>query len=90
MLLAKMSGSAKAYGVVVLIWLMYSGMHVMNKMALDQGMNPLVFVLYRHTTAALVLIPITFLLERGRAKPVTLKIGCNMFVHALYGFTGGV
>ncbi|KAK3125197.1 hypothetical protein QOZ80_7BG0601580 [Eleusine coracana subsp. coracana] len=87
MFLAKMGSSAKAYAAVVLIRLMYSGMHVMSKVALDQGMNPLVFVFYRHTTAALVLIPITFLLERGKAKPVTFKIGCKMFVHALYGVT---
>jgi len=64
-MLAKMGGSAKAYAAVVLIRLMYSGMHVVSKVALDQGMNPLVFVFYRHTTAALVLIPITFVLERS-------------------------
>ncbi|KAG2637420.1 WAT1-related protein At5g64700-like [Panicum virgatum] len=86
-MLAKMGGSAKAYAAVVLIRLMYSGMHVVSKVALDQGMNPLVFVFYRHTTAALVLIPITFVLERGKAKPVTFKIGWKMFVHALYGVT---
>ncbi|CAL5086368.1 unnamed protein product [Urochloa decumbens] len=84
---AKMGGSAKAYAAVVLIRLMYSGMHVMSKVALDQGMNPLVFVFYRHTTAALVLIPITFLFERRKAKPVTFKIGWKMFIHALYGVT---
>nr|CAB3454477.1 unnamed protein product [Digitaria exilis] len=84
-MLAKMGGGAKAYGAVVLIRLMYSGMHVMSKVALDQGMNPLVFVFYRHTTAALVLIPVTFLLERQKAKPVTFKIGWKMFIHALYG-----
>ena len=64
-MLAKMGGSAKAYAAVVLTRLMYSGMHVVSKVALDQGMNPLVFVFYRHTTAALVLIPITFVLERS-------------------------
>ncbi|BAT01843.1 WAT1-related protein At5g64700 [Oryza sativa Japonica Group] len=81
------SGGAKAYAAVVLIRIMYSGMHVMSKIALDQGMNPLVFLFYRHTTAALVLIPITFVLERRKAKPVTLKIAGKMFVHALYGVT---
>ncbi|GJN32514.1 hypothetical protein PR202_gb21028 [Eleusine coracana subsp. coracana] len=28
--------------------------------------------------------------DGGKAKPVTLKIGCNMFVHALYGETNEV
>ncbi|CAD6217846.1 unnamed protein product [Miscanthus lutarioriparius] len=87
LLVAKMGGGAKAYGAVVLIRLMYSGMHVMSKVALDQGMNPLVFLFYRHTTAALVLIPVTFVLERRKAKPVTFKIGWKMFIHALYGVT---
>lgn len=81
------ASAAKAYGAVVLIRLMYSGMHVMSKIALDQGMNPFVFVFYRHTTAALVLIPAAFVLERQKAKPVTLKIVAKMFVHALYGVT---
>ncbi|KAL6840600.1 hypothetical protein ACP4OV_029464 [Aristida adscensionis] len=86
-MVAKMGGAAKAYAAVVLIRLMYSGMHVMSKVALDQGMNPLVFVFYRHSTAALVLIPVTFVLERRKAKPVTFKIGWKMFIHALYGVT---
>ncbi|XP_047066845.1 WAT1-related protein At5g64700-like [Lolium rigidum] len=81
------ASAAKAYGAVVLIRIMYSGMHVMSKIALDQGMNPFVFVFYRHTTAALVLIPATFVLERQKAKPVTLKIAAKMFIHALYGVT---
>ncbi|VAH29435.1 unnamed protein product [Triticum turgidum subsp. durum] len=81
------AGGAKAYGAVVLIRVMYSGMHIMSKIALDQGMNPFVFVFYRHTTAALVLIPIAFALERQKTKPVTLKIAGKMFVHALYGVT---
>lgn len=58
------ASGAKAYGAVVLIRVMYSGMHIMSKIALDQGMNPFVFVFYRHTTAALVLIPVAFALER--------------------------
>ncbi|KAF0905306.1 hypothetical protein E2562_003904 [Oryza meyeriana var. granulata] len=81
------SGGTKAYAAVVLIRLMYSGMHVMSKVALDHGMNPLVFLFYRHTTAALVLIPAAFILERRKAKPVTLKIAGKMFIHALYGVT---
>ncbi|KAF8683581.1 hypothetical protein HU200_044500 [Digitaria exilis] len=86
-MLAKMGSGAKAYGAVVLIRLMYSGMHVVSKVALDQGMDPLVFVFYRTTTAMLVLIPVTFVLERRKAKPVTFKIGWKMFIHALYGVT---
>lgn len=51
------NGGIKAYAAIVLIRLMYSGMHVMSKVALDQGMSPFVFVFYRHGSAALVLIP---------------------------------
>nr|CAB3501363.1 unnamed protein product [Digitaria exilis] len=84
-MLAKMGDGAKAYGGVVLIRLMYSGMHVVSKVALNQGMNPLVFVFYRTTTGALVLIPVTFALERHKAKPVTFNVGWKVFIHALYG-----
>lgn len=59
------SGGAKAYAAVVLIRIMYSVMQVVSKVALDQGMSPLVFIFYRHTAAALVLIPIAFVLERS-------------------------
>uniref|UniRef100_A0A0D9WZN8 WAT1-related protein n=1 Tax=Leersia perrieri TaxID=77586 RepID=A0A0D9WZN8_9ORYZ len=81
------NGGIKAYAAIVLIRLMYSGMHVMSKVALDHGMNPFVFVFYRHGTAALVLIPAALILERPKAKLVTLKIAAKMFVHALYGVT---
>ncbi|XP_015695085.1 WAT1-related protein At5g64700-like [Oryza brachyantha] len=81
------NGGIKAYAAIVLIRLMYSGMHVMSKVALDHGMNPYVFVFYRHGTAALVLIPATLILERPKAKLVTFKIAAKMFVHALYGVT---
>jgi hypothetical protein len=50
---------------------------------LDQGMNPLVFVFYRHTTAALVLIPITFLLERSDCPLARLKL-IEFSSHALF------
>ncbi|BAF21747.2 Os07g0527000 [Oryza sativa Japonica Group] len=79
------NGGIKAYAAIVLIRLMYSGMHVMSKVALDQGMSPFVFVFYRHGSAALVLIPAVLILERPKAKQVTLKIAAKMFVHALYG-----
>nr|BAC83635.1 nodulin-like protein [Oryza sativa Japonica Group]BAD30993.1 nodulin-like protein [Oryza sativa Japonica Group] len=82
------NGSIKAYAAVVLIRIMYSVMQVVSKVALDQGMSPLVFIFYRHTAAALVLIPIAFVLERGKAKRVTLKNAGKMFIHALYGVTG--
>ncbi|EEC82171.1 hypothetical protein OsI_26273 [Oryza sativa Indica Group] len=81
------NGGIKAYAAIVLIRLMYSGMHVMSKVALDQGMSPFVFVFYRHGSAALVLIPAVLILERPKAKQVTLKIAAKMFVHALYGVT---
>jgi hypothetical protein len=60
-----MGNGAKAYAAVVLIRLMYSGMHVLSKVALDQGMNPLVFMFYRQASATLVLIPAAFVLERS-------------------------
>ncbi|XP_047083348.1 WAT1-related protein At5g64700-like [Lolium rigidum] len=82
-----MGNGAKAYAAVVLIRLMYSGMHVLSKVALDQGMNPLVFMFYRLASATLVLIPAAFVLERRKAKLVTLKVAGKMFIHALYGVT---
>uniref|UniRef100_A0A0E0ECB2 WAT1-related protein n=1 Tax=Oryza meridionalis TaxID=40149 RepID=A0A0E0ECB2_9ORYZ len=72
------NGSIKAYAAVVLIRIMYSVMQVVSKVALDQGMNPLVFIFYRHTTAALVLIPIAFVLESLSCSRFNLRVtGCG-------------
>lgn len=86
LLAAKMSGGAKAYAAVVLIRIMYSGMHVMSKVALDQGMNPLVFLFYRHTTAALVLIPVTFVVERFLVALYLSISGCFVLDHLVLLF----
>uniref|UniRef100_A0A0D9WZN9 WAT1-related protein n=1 Tax=Leersia perrieri TaxID=77586 RepID=A0A0D9WZN9_9ORYZ len=80
-------GGVKSYAAVFLIRIMYSIMQVLNKVSLDQGMSPLVFIFYRNTTAALVLIPVAFILERGKAKTLTLRNSGKMFIHALYGVT---
>uniref|UniRef100_A0A0E0BQY6 WAT1-related protein n=1 Tax=Oryza glumipatula TaxID=40148 RepID=A0A0E0BQY6_9ORYZ len=84
------NGGIKAYAAIVLIRLMYSGMHVMSKVALDQGMSPFVFVFYRHGSAALVLIPAVLILERPKAKQVTLKIAAKIVTACGFLFNIGL
>uniref|UniRef100_A0A0E0LLI4 WAT1-related protein n=1 Tax=Oryza punctata TaxID=4537 RepID=A0A0E0LLI4_ORYPU len=84
------NGGIKAYAAIILIRLMYSGMHVMIKVALDQGMNPFVFVFYRHGSAALVLIPAALILERPKAKQVTLKIAAKIVTACGFLFNVGL
>ncbi|TVU25954.1 hypothetical protein EJB05_28477 [Eragrostis curvula] len=78
------------YVVVIIIELMYTGMYVISKAALDQGMNPFVFTFYRQAAAALVLLPIALVFQRKNASSLSPRILLKMFFCALIGFTGSL
>lgn len=52
------------YIIAIIIQVIYTGMFVINKAALDHGMNSYVFIFYRQGLASLFLLPIAVLLER--------------------------
>ncbi|KAJ0973313.1 hypothetical protein J5N97_021272 [Dioscorea zingiberensis] len=83
----EMDGGSKAYGVVILIQVMYAGMHIISKLALDFGLSPFVFVFYRQAAAVMVLLPFAFIVMRRGAPPLSFMILFKMFMHALIGIT---
>ncbi|OVA19944.1 Drug/metabolite transporter [Macleaya cordata] len=76
----------KACLAMVFIQLTYAGMVMLSKVALKDGMSPLVFVAYRQTIAVIVLAPFAFALEREKV-PLSFYNFCKIFLLALCGLT---
>lgn len=53
-----------SYGAMILIQFAYGGANILTKIALEKGLNQLVFVVYRHIIAMLLLGPFAYVLER--------------------------
>ncbi|KQK08110.1 WAT1-related protein At5g64700 [Brachypodium distachyon] len=77
----------KAYVVAVVIQVMYTGMYVMSKAALDGGINTFVFIFYRQAAATLLLLPLALILQRRNAPPMSLWLFTKIFMYALLGNT---
>ena len=56
--------SYASYGAMVIVQLAYGGANILTKIALEKGLNQLVFVVYRHIIAMLLLGPFAYVLER--------------------------
>ncbi|PUZ72288.1 hypothetical protein GQ55_2G381900 [Panicum hallii var. hallii] len=84
-------GNGKVYATVVLIRLIYAGMHILTKASFNEGTSTTVFVFYRHAVAAIFLLPFAFLEVRKRpAPPLNLKLSVKIFAHAFYGMAGTI
>ncbi|KAK3125196.1 hypothetical protein QOZ80_7BG0601570 [Eleusine coracana subsp. coracana] len=85
-------GNAKVYSTVVLIRLIYAGMHILTKAAFNEGTSTTVFVFYRHAVAAVFLLPFAYFLEirKGPVPPLNFKLTLKIFVHAFYGMAGTI
>lgn len=85
------SGNGKVYVTVVLIRLIYAGMHILTKAAFNEGTSTTVFVFYRHAVAAVFLLPFAFLEIRKRpAPPLNLRLSAKIFAHGFYGMAGTI
>ncbi|KAM0823859.1 hypothetical protein ACQ4PT_070583 [Festuca glaucescens] len=85
-------GNGKVYATIVLIRLIYAGMHILTKAAFEEGMSTTVFVFYRHAVAAIFLAPFAFFLEirKRPTPPLTVRLSFKIFVHAFYGMAGTI
>ena len=85
-------GNGKVYSTIVLIRLIYAGMHIFTKAAFEEGTSTTVFVFYRHAVAAIFLAPFAFFLEirQGSAPPLTFRLSVKIFAHAFYGMAGTI
>ncbi|KAL5202442.1 hypothetical protein ABZP36_013394 [Zizania latifolia] len=77
----------KPYVIVVMIQVIYAGMFVVSKAAFDQGMNTFVFIFYRQAAAALLLLPLAFLLHRKNTRSMSSMLLLKLFFCAFIGNT---
>ncbi|XP_059664587.1 WAT1-related protein At1g43650-like [Cornus florida] len=75
---------------LVFIQTSYAGMILISKDALNDGMNPLVFVAYRQAIASFILAPFAFAFERKQCASLTFPIFCKIFLLALCGPTASL
>ena len=52
------------YAAMVLVQLSYGGFNILMKIAIEKGLNQLVFVVYSHIIAMTLLAPFAFVIER--------------------------
>ena len=61
----RLFGMAKPYLMVIFVQFGYAGMTILVKSALDKGMSPHVFVVYRYAVATLVIAPFAIIFDRS-------------------------
>ncbi|KAH7663587.1 WAT1-related protein [Dioscorea alata] len=83
----KKTSSLKLYLAIILIRIIYAGLQILGKAALDGGMNTAVFVFYRQALASVVMSPVAFFVEWKSAPPLGFKVGFKIFILALLGTT---
>ncbi|KAG6506651.1 hypothetical protein ZIOFF_031978 [Zingiber officinale] len=65
----------------------YAGSSILGKLALGQGLSALVFVVYRHLIAMLILAPLAYVPERNRRPSFSFGVMLKIFILAMLGIT---
>ncbi|KAG6502838.1 hypothetical protein ZIOFF_035127 [Zingiber officinale] len=65
----------------------YAGSSILGKLALGQGLSALVFVVYMHLIAMLILAPLAYVLERNRRPNFSFGVMLKIFILAMLGIT---
>ncbi|KAK9275313.1 hypothetical protein L1049_022576 [Liquidambar formosana] len=73
--------------VMVLVQFAYGGSNILMKIALEKGLNQLVFVVYRHVIAMFLLGPFAYVLERKQRPSLSFSVFAKIFVLASLGTT---
>ncbi|KAL5705524.1 hypothetical protein ACHQM5_023819 [Ranunculus cassubicifolius] len=77
----------RPYLLIATIQIIYVGLFLLSKAALNQGMNSFIFVFYRQAFATIFLVPLAIIFERKRAPPLSFVTFCKIFMFALFGMT---
>ncbi|PON93037.1 Plant-drug/metabolite exporter [Trema orientale] len=72
---------------MILVQLAYGGSNILIKISIGRGLNQLVFVVYRHVIAMLLLGPFAYALEREQRPPLSVSVITKIFVLSSLGTT---
>ncbi|CBI34636.3 WAT1-related protein At1g43650 [Vitis vinifera] len=75
------------HGAMVLVQLANGGSIILMGIAMDKGLNQIVFVVYRHIIAMLLLGPFAYVLERTQRPSLSFSVMMKIFVLASLGTT---
>ncbi|GMI83406.1 Usually multiple acids move in and out Transporters 14 [Hibiscus trionum] len=78
-----LGANAKPFLAVIFLQFGFSGMSLITKFALDQGMNQHVLVVYRHAIATLVIAPFAFVFDRKVRPKMSLSIFIKILILGL-------
>ncbi|XP_050216022.1 WAT1-related protein At4g08300-like [Mercurialis annua] len=63
----------------------YTFLYIITEASFNHGMNPHVYVTYRHVVASVVIIPFAYFLERKKRPKLTLALFVEIFILSLLG-----
>ncbi|KAH8494697.1 hypothetical protein Peur_060613 [Populus x canadensis] len=75
------------YAAMLLVQFSYGGSNILMKIALEKGLSQIVFVVYRHVIAVILLGPFAYVIERKQRPSLSLSVIIKIFVLSSLGTT---
>ncbi|CAN4091840.1 unnamed protein product [Withania somnifera] len=75
----------KPHLLMILVQICYTFLYFITEASFNHGMNPHVYVTYRHIVGGLVMLPFAYFLERGTRPKLTMGLLLEFFVLSLMG-----
>ncbi|KAJ4722659.1 WAT1-related protein [Melia azedarach] len=84
MALLEMYGRFKPHLLMVIAQIAATFLYFITEASFNHGMNPHVYITYRHIVAGIVLFPLAYFLERKKRPKLTLALLVEIFIVSLF------